>query len=279
MLRHRWKLLFLALMLAVSPAFAQIGISPQLLDVRIDGPAAVHSLKLFNFTDEEKHVEVVVHNWTFDAAGEVELIAPTEHSLERWIIINPLRFTIPPKGTQTVRVAIRPGVELPPGEHRGIVYFEEVLPPLPPDQPAGMMRGRFRIGAAVYGQVGEPMRTAELSDIVIAADQLQARLTATGSANTRMTGHYGIWPAATAPEDPARVLQALVADKAKELPEDMSAFAAINNAPVLPGQQRVVLTPLDQPLAPGRYVLAMVGTLGDGPLAVTRTLEIAATDG
>ena len=175
------------LCLAPLDASAQIGISPQKYDVVLGGATQTQTFRLFNFSDAPKEMAVTVNNWRMNEGNRAEVIPPTEHSLDQWIIINPLRFVIPPGESQAVRFAIRPAVQLADGEHRAMVYFTEQLPS--DDDPNTVtMRSRLRIGAAVYAQVGEVVRQGTINGIEARTDSLTFSITNTGSANTRLNG-------------------------------------------------------------------------------------------
>ena len=120
------------LLACLAPAtHAQIGISPIIQETRLDEPEQVMAFRLTSFDDRTRQVKVTVANWTLDEQGEIRELPTDENSLDRWLIVSPLEFELPGKSTQTIRVAIRPAVELAPGEHRAMVYFNEVLAPRP----------------------------------------------------------------------------------------------------------------------------------------------------
>jgi hypothetical protein len=92
-----------------------------------------------------------------------------------------------------VRVAIRPAGALAPGEHRAMVYFDEVLHRAPRNSVG--VRGRFRIGAAIYAYQGEPQRLGHISGLQVDAKGLTAQLASGGTAHARLQGFYAIWRA------------------------------------------------------------------------------------
>ncbi len=239
-------LLFFVLCLASSVASAQIGISPQKYDVVLGGATQTHTFRLFNFSDTPREMAVTVSNWRMDEANRVEVIPPTESSLDQWIIINPLKFVIPPGESQAVRFAVRPAVKLDDGEHRAMIYFTEQLPP--DDDPSKVtMRSRLRIGAAVYAQVGEVVRQGTIDRVEGASDSVTLAITNTGSANTRLVGNYAIRSQTGISEG---------------LPEGLLPQTA-----VLPGDSRnITLSLHEQPLTAGRYEIHLTGSLGSNAI-------------
>src|SRR5688500_10946305 len=163
------------LAMSAATAHAQIGISPIIHETRLDEPEEVMAFRLTNFEDKPRHVVVSVANWTLDAQGGVPALPSDEASLDRWGIVSPLQFELGGRSVQTIRVAIRPAVALAPGEHRAMVYFHEVLPPRAAGETG--IRGRFRVGAAIYAYQGEPRRRGHIGELHAAAEGLRAQLT------------------------------------------------------------------------------------------------------
>lgn len=251
-----------ALLSMVPPAHAQVGISPQILELRLDQPAQVHMFRLHNFDARERDVAVSVATWTLDEKGEVVILPPSELSLDRWVIISPLKFRLKANSVQTVRVAVRPPVALAAGEHRAMVYFDEVLPP--PAEGEGM-RGRFQIGAAIYAYQGEPQRAGRIEGLALKGKRLTATLTSTGTSHVRLGGFYGIWNADAFPGLEASPLAGLAeVPKANKYPEGLVSANALPSLPVLPAGTRPVSAELPE-LAPGRYIVEVHASLSGQP--------------
>lgn len=247
-----------ALAMLATVAQAQVGISPPIVELRLDQPAQVHTLRLHNFENRDKQVSVSVVNWTLDPAGEVQVLPPTETSLDRAVIVSPLKFTLKARSVQTVRVAVRPPMALPAGEHRAMIYFDEILPEA--GENAGM-RGKFRIGAAVYAYQGEPQRSGRLSGLKVVDGRLQGSFDSTGNSHVRLGGHYGIWRAAGFPGlETSPLAKRSDAAPAKDRPESLVAAENLPSSPALPGGRRDFVIDLPK-LEPGDYVLEFRGSL------------------
>jgi len=238
---------------------AQIGVSPARIELEVGSQPTTESLSVVNFGDAPVEVQASVLHWDLDERNEVRTIAPTEQSLDQWIVINPLRFTVPAGGSQTVRFSVRPRVAPEPGEHRAMIYFTQQLEPDGERQ----IRVRFRVGVAVYGQVGEVRRNGTLHAVKVidGTNPPEARfdLSSDGSANVRMLGRYAVWRA----EDYPGVQPALPTD---ELPVGALLGGALPSRPVLPGTRREIILQTTGSLEPGRYVLDLRGTLGESPV-------------
>jgi hypothetical protein len=277
----RWPALLLVPLLAVLavPVRAQIAISPSIQEIRLDQPAQVMSFRLTNFDARAKQVAVSVANWTFDDNGVVRILPSDETSLDRWVIVSPLEFMLAPKSAQTIRVAIRPAVQLAPGEHRAMVYFDELLGARAAGQKG--IRGRFRIGAAIYAYQGEPQRLGQISALEVDARGLRAQLSSEGNAHARLEGFYAIWHADAFPGLAASPFAALATAPAKQAwPAGVAGVAALAALPVLPRGRRPLQVPFSA-LPPGKYVLEFRGGMSGvpAPAALPFTVPARATGG
>ena len=241
---------------------AQIAVSPPFYELSLDSGANRGSLKLLNMGQNPVRVTVSAYSWILDTDNQLQIVEPDEQSLVQWMIINPLQFEIPAGGFQTVRFSIRPRVKPLQGEHRAIIYFDQVLP----QQEQQKLRVQFRLGVAVYGYVEEITRIAELHDVVINAGaesvQISFDISSQGNAHVRMDGHYAIWPAAAYPG----LEQSAAAFPKASQPEAESTTAVIHtdtlpSFPVLPGYRRILRFTIPEALPPGEYVFDFQATL------------------
>ncbi|HSX62546.1 MAG TPA: hypothetical protein VLF18_20360 [Tahibacter sp.] len=269
--------LLAALLLFSAGAHAQIGLSPQILDIALDGAPGSQAFRLFNYTADDKVVRVTTVNWTMDADGKVSTIPTTEQSLDGWLVINPLEFTVKAGQNQVVRVAARPAVALTPGEHRAMVYFEEQPQEKTPGA-ATTLRTVFRFGAAVYGHVGPVDRKGELVSLLARNAAAELTLRNDGNATSRCNGTFAIWRKADFPGDAQTALIPKAGTPEVELPKGVVNAGRLPTDAVLPGATRRVA--LDYAakaaLPPGEYVLDMNGTFGDTPLDRSQTFRVEA---
>lgn len=267
--------LLVALLFLSVGAQAQVGLSPQILDIALDGTANSQAFRLFNYTAEDKNVKVRVANWTMDGDGKVSEIPTTEQSLDGWLVINPLEFTVKAGQNQVVRVAARPAVALTPGEHRAMVYFEEQ----PQDKAPGAattLRTVFRFGAAVYGHVGPVERKGVLVGLEVAASSAVLQLRNDGNATSRCGGSFAIWRKADFPGDANTAAIAKVGTADAELPPGVVQAGRLPTDAVLPGATRRVSFETAKALPPGDYVLDLNGSFGDSPLDRSQSFHVGA---
>ncbi len=274
-----WAILFLGV-LGAGAAHAQIAISPQILDIQLDDPAHTFAFHLYNYSKDDKRVRVSLNNWTLDTDNKVQVLAPTETSLDHWTIINPIEFDLPAGKSQAVRLAIRPAVALAPGEHRVMVYFDEIPPTDPSREAPATLRVRFRIGAAVYAHVGPVSHAGTINSVSADRHGFQINVTATGNATTRFDGQYVVYPAGAFPgkgKVPAIENPDLPSMK---LPASAVGGGHIPSTAVLPGSTRTVDAAFTgKPLAPGKYIVDLHGHFGDTPLDAQAPISVAAGGG
>ncbi len=267
---RNWGAWLILLMLMPLGAVAQenlpppmVAVSPSILEMEIGSTPSLHSLRVLNFGKEPVEVQVSLATWDLDEQNQVRLLDPNEQSLDQWIVINPLRFTIEPGKSQSVRLSIRPRVRPELGEHRAMIYLDQVLP----KESDAQMRVKFRIGVAVYGTVGEVKRIGELHSVELAqgSNPVQAglQISSKGTAHVRILGHYSVWPASLYPglSSEHRVLNLDTADVV--LPEALVDAGKLPGIPVLAGACRQVWFQAGKPLPAGDYILDLDFDLGE----------------
>jgi hypothetical protein len=254
---------------------AQIAVSPSKFELKIGARSTTQSVTLMNLGDQPVDIDVAVANWDLDEANQVQLLEPDEQSLDQWMVINPLRFTVPGGGSQTVRFSIRPRVEPEPGEHRAMIYFNQVLP----DASEHVVRVKFSVGVAVYGLVGEIERRGTLHDVDVVGgtNPPVARLdvSSDGSAHVRMAGQYAIYPASDYPGTEHTGWSPDVRPNEIEVPELAVSAGALPARPVLATTRREILLQSRGELPPGNYVLDLNGDLQGSAIDLAIPFTIA----
>ncbi len=240
-----------------------IAVSPSMFELELGSTPSVQSLRVMNFGKEPVEATVSLATWDLDELNQVRLLDPDEQSLDQWIVINPLRFTVEPGKSQSVRFSIRPRVRPEPGEHRAMIYIDQRLP----EESEAQMRVKFRIGVAVYGTVGEVARVGELLSVELekGSNPLKAglQISSKGTAHVRIDGQYAVWPAALYPglasEERSRDLVAPDA----VLPEAVVDADELPGIPVLAGDCRQIWFQAVKPLPAGDYILDLGFDLGE----------------
>lgn len=249
----------------------QVAISPPRFELNIGPKPTTESIRVSNLGEEPVKVQVSVANWDLDEANRIRIIEPTEQSLDQWMLINPLSFTIPPGKSQNVRFSIRPRVEPTPGEHRAMIYLDQLLGDAPPG--AGL-RMRFQYGVAVYGQVGEALREGVVHGIDVRYDTGRVigsfDISSTGNAHVRLDGRYTVWSADVF----AKMHTTGEGATTTEVPRNGVATGQLPSLPVLAGYRRQLGFDIDLPLDPGAYVIAVDGALSGSPVDLTASFDV-----
>lgn len=244
----------------IHQAQAQLGLSPSHFDLSEAEAKRTQSFRVTNFGSEPVHIRTELVPFDIDANGEVAEVAANDRSLERHLAISPIEFDIPPGGSQAVRFALRSPQPLAPGEYRGLVYFR--LAASASIGEAAKMPISYRLGGAVYIQIGDADRSAVLEDVAARdGHEVGFTLRSTGTANARMHGRYAVWRRADwgngQPLPP-------LAQENKPVPAGLVMNGLLPARPVLPGKTVRYAAPLSQDgrrLPPGEYVVHVVGTL------------------
>lgn len=251
-----------------APAAAQIGVSPPRLELTLADGRASGALRLFNFGAEPVEVQTTAHSWDLDESNEVRIVAPTEQSLDGWLIVNPLRFTIEPGRAQTVRLAVRARVEPTPGEHRAILYFEQLNAQRPGNQATFTVS--FRLGVAVYAYAEPVVRQARVEEVRAGPSAMELDISSSGNAHVRADGAYAVWRAEAWPGADLAVMPGTGEDAV--VPDGVVAAGSLPRTPVLPGTTRTLVEPIEPPLPAGEYVAWISGAVEGEP--VDRVLRL-----
>jgi len=250
-----------ALALGIQPAKAlNIGVTPPKIHVDINSKQTRSQvIKVMNLDSKPVELKVYVHSWDLNEQNRLRVLPPKEQSLEQWIVFTPSRFTIPARGVQTIRFAVRPRVKPQTGEHRAVIFVEEV--------PAGEKKGVNivgKLGVAVYGYVGDIKRVGVLNAVNVNSkpNALNAvfDISSQGNGYVNLQGQYAIWPAAKYPgAEATKPIPNFTRDT--KINEPLADAGLLPSIPVLPDNRRQVLLPITKKLPPGDYVLDINGEL------------------
>ncbi|MBG1263759.1 fimbria/pilus periplasmic chaperone [Nostoc commune] len=253
-----------ALALSIPPAMAiNIGVSPPRFNIDMNSnKTRSHAVRVLNLDSQPVELKVYAQSWIMNQENKLQVIPPKEQSLEQWIVFTPSKFTIPPGGSQTVRFAIRPRVKPQSGEHRAILFFEEI-PPTNTRSKGVTLIGK--LGVVLYGYVGDVNRIGVLNSVSVNTkpNTLNAvfDISSQGNASVQMQGQYAIWPAAKYPGAEATKPVANLEKPEVKISEPLVDVGILPTTPILPNNRRQVLLPITKKLPPGNYVLDVNGQL------------------
>jgi hypothetical protein len=149
-----------------SPVFAQLGLSPLVLEEQAQRGRSQGVITLLNSTDHPVRARVYSEPFTYDQNGFVSLTsapASAPADLSPYLQFSPREVVIPAGAEQRVRVLSLFPSDLPEGEYRAVLFAEELAERTPGNTPDNnaVAAIKVRIGATVYVHQGE--LSAELS--------------------------------------------------------------------------------------------------------------------
>ncbi|MGE0623999.1 MAG: hypothetical protein AB7I04_06215 [Pseudomonadales bacterium] len=210
-----------------------------------------------------------VVGFDLDEANNFRELPPEPGSLPTAMMLNPVEFTIPANGSQTVRFAISRQRLNGPGEHRAMLFFSELV-----DTDQAGVKLNFRLGLPLYATVGEPRSLAVVNGIRFDADgnRLELDLSATGNTQVKPSGFYLWWPLAEYPKESQALKEVatLAANPTRTLPKH-TAGGRLVTKPVFAGTRRSVAASLAPPPDDGEYMLIV--HFEAGGQTVQRTIE------
>lgn len=245
----------------------QIAISPSMVELTLENKPTNGSIRMQNLKKETVNVKVEVYNWTLDEQNQVKLIPGEPQSLDRWLLVSPLSFTLEPGASQVIRYSVRPTVSPEPGEHRAMIYLSEQDGENIKTE-NGAVKVLFRYGMAVYGYSGAKRETAEVESLVYdkSSATIRAVVRNTGNIHTRLTGDYAVWKTGSFPGFKA-MKEYLEKPKGETAPAGLIATGSLHSTPVLPGHRRTITEKLELPASRDGSVVVIYGMIGN------RTIE------
>lgn len=254
---------------AASAPPPSIGVSPSRLEIAVDRDTTMGSATVLNLSDRSIHVRSSVVGFDLDEANNFRELPPEPGSLPTAMMINPVEFTIPANGSQTVRFAISKHRLQGEGEHRAMLFFSELV-----DTDQAGVKLNFRLGMPIYASVGEPNPIAVVNGLRFDAEghRLELDIDSVGNAQVKPAGFYLWWPVAELPKEgrALREVAALAVNPSREPPKH-TAGGRLLTKPVFPGTRRSVTANVAPPPDAGEY--ALVVHLEAGGQTVERVIE------
>lgn len=243
----------------------QFGIQPSMFMLEIGDKPLNENLTVLSLKKRPVTMRVELYAWTIDERGEIKLVPSSPKTLDQWMIVNPMRFTIPPSGKQVIRFSIRPRIKPEPGEYRAIMYLIEQPDSTAAKGNVAQFLGKFGIG--VYGFVPPVVHAPKLLDISYnrAETIISLHLRNGGNVHTRFRGRYFAWKQESFPGlNSVRKMQEGF-DPGKE-PKGYLCSGSFPGDPVLAGTERRYRIKVAIPKNSGPSVVAVIGELDEKPV-------------
>lgn len=245
----------------------QLAVVPSMFEMEIGDAPVNDSVTITNYKKRPATFRIELYAWTLDEHHELKIIPSSPQSLDQWMVVNPLRFTIPPGGQQTVRFSIRPRLKPAPGEHRAIMFLVEE-PAQAQAQPASGTPVFMKFGISIYGYVKPVIHSARLQELSFnqSTGVISARVINSGNVHTRFRGKYAVWGKKYFPGLEATKQMLKTLEPGKE-PAGYVTSGIIPGNPVLAGgESRYSLKASLPKQSKGPYVVAVIGEFDGKPL-------------
>ncbi|AKG22145.1 fimbrial biogenesis chaperone [Calothrix sp. 336/3] len=241
----------------------EVSVSPPRVEVEINGKQTrTKPIKIINLSNEPVDIKVYVRNWTMNEKNQLQEASSDEQSLDQSIVFTPAKFTIPPRGSQIIRFAVRPKVKPVPGESRAVLFVEEILPE---NKKSDNIPTVGRFGVVIYGFSGEIKRIASLNSATVSSQgssiQASFDILNSGNAHVRMKGQYAIWQATKYPGAKSTQSISNLGNVKSKLPANILEAGNFELPPILPNHRRQLLLEIAKKLPPGNYILDINGDL------------------
>ena len=232
-----------------------IGISPSRMEVALRSGTTTGSTTVLNLSDREIVVRSSLVGFDLDENNTFRELAPEAGTLPTAMIINPVKFTIPPGGSQTVRFAIQGDRLQGDGEHRAMLFFSELV-----DTSHAGVKLNFRLGMPIYAIAGEPNPVAVFNDLHYDRENrtIALDISSLGNAQVKPSGYYLWWPMSDYHSESRAFRQVgrMVSNPGHEVPNELSG-GRLATKPVFGGTRRTVVANLTPPPDDGEYMLVV----------------------
>jgi hypothetical protein len=228
-----------------------LGISPLRAELKIGaGVETTQSVRISNTGQVPTQIRVTVADWTLSPSGEQQFVrlGSGTWGCGTWLKANPMEFSLGPAAVELVRYTMKvPPAAVQGGYHCAILF--DTLPP-PREQLAtgtGVVN-LVRLVTTLYATIGEPPIVARIKRLEMtprrtgkqASYQIVTEFANDGTTQYRVSGELELI-------DPQG--------------HSIRKFE-YKSFPVLPGVKREAMFQVDDPLAPGVYVLRAVIDVG-----------------
>jgi P pilus assembly chaperone PapD len=185
-LQHLWLGGVLAATIALaSPAQAQVGLSPLIIEIEAERGQAEGVINVTNNTNEEFRARVYVEPFTYTREDGFETLPSDPNDLTPYLQFSPRELVVPPNTTRRVRFVSRFPPSLAEGEYRAVIFTETLAEAIAAD--GAQVSLRTRVGATVYVRNGDlsPELAATTARYSTEDNQVQVLVQNLGQASVR----------------------------------------------------------------------------------------------
>lgn len=119
-------LTLVCLLLVPAIGHCSISIMPMEAKLQVARPGArlTNDIEVYNSSDAPIHVSTAVLDWTMTVSGQKQFHEAGTQPLScaKWIQVNPVEFSLPPKQSMRVRYSVTPPADMAQ-EHQAMIFF------------------------------------------------------------------------------------------------------------------------------------------------------------
>ncbi|EKV01704.1 hypothetical protein Lepto7375DRAFT_3882 [Leptolyngbya sp. PCC 7375] len=238
--------------LVTSPAaFAQMGLSPLVIETEAQRGRAQGVLRVNNNGGEAMRVRVYAEPFTYERDNGFMLLENSPEDLTPYLQFSPRELVIPAQSERRVRLISIFPPNLPEGEYRAVIFTE----PLDATRQVGSNVGIVtRVGATIYVRQGKVPASLAVTSAQWNVDQQHVELLVanSGTGSARPKAQWTIQRAG----------------------ETVTSGETVSTSVVAGGDRNLHLTP-DRPLTPGTYEITGELSWRDGETELTQPFSIS----
>lgn len=141
-----------ACLMASPAAFAQMGLSPLVIESEAQRGRAQGVLRVSNNSGEAMRVRVYAEPFTYERDAGFTPLESSAADLTPYLQFSPRELVIPARGERRVRLITLFPPNLPEGEYRAVIFTEPLDASRPPGSNVGIVT---RVGATMYVRQGD----------------------------------------------------------------------------------------------------------------------------
>lgn len=167
------------------PAFAQVGLSPLVVELQANRGQAQGTINVVNNTNEPFRARVYVEPFTYETEDGFQVLETDTDDLSPYLQFSPRELEVEPNTTRRVRFVSRFPPSLPEGEYRAVIFTENLVETL--DSNGTAVTLKTRVGSTVYIRHGDvaPNLVVASARVEPESGQLQLLVQNTGQASIR----------------------------------------------------------------------------------------------
>lgn len=178
-------------------AWAQVGISPLVIELEAERGRAQGVITVANDTDEEFRARVYVEPFTYDQEEGFQSLEISPNDLSSYLRFSPIELEVPANTSRKIRFVAQLPPSLAEGEYRGILFTETLADAV--NEEGVRIVLKTRVGSTIYVRHGDlaPELSVDRAFVDTEDNQLELLVNNSGSASSRPSVNWQLNQAGT----------------------------------------------------------------------------------